>query len=86
MPANNTPPLLNILVSRKIVGGFIEKCIGTHGFNNVANYPQTLCFGQNRYDPLLPFLKRICPEALGKPSQPVLQFPKQPFYLIPLGV
>jgi hypothetical protein len=30
------------LVSRKILGSFIEKSIGTHGLNNVAEHPQTL--------------------------------------------
>jgi hypothetical protein len=34
------------LMSRKILGSLIEKCIGTHGFNNVAKHPQTLQFGQ----------------------------------------
>jgi hypothetical protein len=33
------------LVSRKILGSFIEKRVGTHGCNNVAEHSQTLQFG-----------------------------------------
>jgi hypothetical protein len=32
----------SVLVSRKILGNFIEKSISTHGFNNIAEYPQML--------------------------------------------
>jgi hypothetical protein len=34
-----------LLVSRIILGILIEKSIGTHGLDNVAEYPQTLQFG-----------------------------------------
>jgi UDP-N-acetylglucosamine acyltransferase len=33
------------LVSRKILGSFVEKCVSTQGFNNVAEHPQMLQFG-----------------------------------------
>jgi hypothetical protein len=38
----NSNKVYEKLVSRTILGGFIEKCVGTHGLNNVAEHPQTL--------------------------------------------